>query len=181
MRGNRPQKHPALLQGHRRHPLPRTLDEGPPLVPPPAPRGLLAGSRRHWHDLWRSPVARTWDRGSDLPALIRYIANLDRWLRYEKLVVQAPLVRGSTGQLRPNPLARRMDALEDQMRSAEDRFGLNAVSRLRLGIEVLDARRSLRDLQRTNHDSWVGIEQPDPREYFREAVPVTPILEGITV
>jgi P27 family predicted phage terminase small subunit len=169
MRGNRSQVHPALLRGHRTNRLPEYLDRGPAAPPPTAPRGLLPATRKHWRELWQSPVAHTWDRASDIPALCRYITNLDRWSRYEQLVAQAPIVRGSTGQLRANPLALRMDALEDQLRSAEDRFGLNAVSRLRLGIEVLDVQRELdraraaRMRRRPRHDP----NEPDPRDFFR--------------
>jgi P27 family predicted phage terminase small subunit len=176
MRGNRSQKHPSLLRGHRQRVLPVRLDEPETGPFPSAPRGLLEATRKRWRELWRSPVASTWDHGSDLPALQRYIANLDRWLRYEKLVVQAPLVRGSVGQLRPNPLAKRMDALEEQMRAAEDRYGLNPVSRLRLGIEVLDTRRSLRELSRPVERE---LDLPDPRLLLRDwSVP--PAAEAIS-
>ena len=147
MRGSYPQKHPSLLVGHRRHRIPVPAERGTEQPPPPPPKGLLPLTRSQWRKLWRSPVARTWDRDADLLALMRYIGNVDRWLRYEKLVNEVPIVRGSVGQVRPNPLAKRMDALEEQIRAAEDRFGLNAAGRLRLGIEVLETRRGLADLR----------------------------------
>jgi len=137
MRGSHPYKHPATLVGHRpSRPLTRIGPvEG--LAPPRAPRGLSAPVRRLWGELWTSRVGSSWDRASDLPAMLRYIHNLERYLRYGELVTQMPMVKGSTGQLRANPLAARMDALEGQLRTAEEQYGLSPLARVRLGIELV--------------------------------------------
>ena len=140
MRGQRPLTHPALLRGHRQGRDTVTLDEAPSTPAPRAPAGLLDETRRHWRQIWGSRVASAWDRDSDLVALTRYIRLLDRWLRYDALLREAPLVRGSQGQVRPNPLSLRMDAVEGQVRGLEEQLGLTPAARLRLGIELMEKR-----------------------------------------
>jgi P27 family predicted phage terminase small subunit len=164
MRGQRPLKNPALLAGHRRRQDVVGLDHAPVVAPPRCPPGVLPGTANRWRSLWRSRVAQAWDRSSDLPALTRYILLMDRWLRYDELVRQAPLVRGSKDQLRANPLALRMDALEGQMHALEEQLGLTPAARMRLGISLVEARNALDTyLQQSPAD-----DERDPRELLRD-------------
>lgn len=55
------------------------------------------------------------------------------------------VVRGSTGQLVLHPLTKLLGSLETAMRPLEDRFGLNPLARLRLGITMHEAASSLAD------------------------------------
>ena len=109
-----PLTHPDLLQGHRRHRALVTVSDRPPGRAPAAPAGLLPATRSRWTALWRSNLACVWSRETDLAAITRYVLNLDKWLRYEEMVARMPMLKGSKGQLRANPLAGRMDALEGQ-------------------------------------------------------------------
>jgi P27 family predicted phage terminase small subunit len=141
MRGSRPLKATPLVSGRhrrRRGPGVTLYEEQEARRPPPAPKGLLPSSAATWRRLWRSRVAQSWDRTSDLPVLTRYILLLDRWHRYDELVRQAPVVKGSKGQVRPHPLAARIDAIESQVRVLEEHLGLTPASRVRLGITLDD-------------------------------------------
>ena len=88
-----------MLRGHRTSRDLVFLDL-PADTAPRCPTGLLPETRKYWRALWGSRVACAWDRASDLPAVTRYIRLLDRWLRYDALVAQTPLVRGSKDQVR---------------------------------------------------------------------------------
>ena len=145
MRGSRPLTHPSLLSGHRQHRQLVPVGGQAPAPPPPPPGGLLPGTRTCWRRLWRSNVATAWNRDTDLVAITRYILNLDKWVRYEELVARMPMVKVAKGQLRANPLASRMDALEGQLRFTEEQYGLTPASRLRLGLEIVEHRRSLHE------------------------------------
>lgn len=143
MRGTRPLKRPELLQGHRRHAQLRSVNTVPTEAPPPAPGGLSADGAGVWERLWQSKLACAWNRETDLCALTRYVLNLDKWLQYEAMVARVPMVKGSKGQLRANPLATRMDALEGQLRFTEEQYGLTPASRIRLGLEILERGRDV--------------------------------------
>ena len=93
-------------------------------------------------------MVRVWEPLADLPAISRYIVDLNTWLVYRAIVDKSPLVKGSTGQLRANPLARRMDLIALQLRSAEEHFGLTPLSRMRLGIEYTTAMSALEQARR---------------------------------
>jgi P27 family predicted phage terminase small subunit len=195
MRGPRTLKDPALLRGHRPQRGLVRLDRAPAVAPPRCPKDILPETRRFWRELWGSRVANAWDRESDLPAVTRYIRLLDRWLRYDGLVSQTPLVRGSKDQVRPNPLAPRMDAIEGQVSALEEQLGLTPAARLRLGISLVEALE--RDVRRSpwqeeavgrpdhryllrptgpdarRNDSTVDeVEEPDPRQFLRDSVMV---------
>ena len=143
MRGTRALKRPELLTGHRRHPALRRIDTLPAGDPPPVPVGLRPATEETWSRLWASKLASAWNRDTDLEAIRRYVLNLDKWHRYEEMVAQVPMLKGSKGQLRANPLATRMDALEGQLRFTEEQYGLTPASRIRLGLEILDRGRNV--------------------------------------
>ena len=172
MRGNRSQKHPSLLTGHR---PPRELTTVTPtrLRVPTAPIGLLPLTRRRWRELWLSQLAGIWDRQTDLSGITRYILELDKWFRYEVLVQKMPLVKGSKGQLRANPLAARMDAIAQHLRSLEEQYGLTPLSRLRLGIQFTTGRLSmdelLSDLSRSDYGGGRSVVLVGPDGQAEEA------------
>ena len=133
MRG-RPMRHPDLATGHRQH-LRLVDGEVPPKRRvPPVPVGLSKEGSAHWRRLWRSRVAVEWDTESDRAAVERYLRMLERWRSFDQLVARAPLVQGSKGQLRPNPLTTQVVALEGQVRALEEQLGLTPASRVRLGL-----------------------------------------------
>jgi P27 family predicted phage terminase small subunit len=148
MRGSRPMKAQVTRAHSRRRPEEVGLMGAQPSRPPPVPEGLQPEMATVWQTLWRSRVAQSWDRESDLPALTRYIRLLDRWHRYDDVVREMPMVKGSKGQVRANPLAARIDALEAQIRALEEHLGLTPASRIRLGIRLIEGQNALQSLKR---------------------------------
>lgn len=53
------------------------------------------------------------------------------------------MVKGSKGQVRANPLAARIDALEAQLRALEEHLGLTPASRVQLGIRLIEGQNAL--------------------------------------
>lgn len=101
-------------------------------------------TRARWSDIWASAVARTWDRRAVMPALSRYVIEMDRWYRYNELVLRVPLVKGSTGQMRENPLAARMTVIAAELRATEEKLGLTPLDAMRLGFEMGEAAAGMR-------------------------------------
>jgi P27 family predicted phage terminase small subunit len=128
----------------------------PKLAPPPPPKGLLSGSRKRWEEFWRSDVSQTVDRASDMGKLERWIRAVDEYERVLKVFKTARLVKGSTGQPTLNPLASYLSTLEAQICKAEDAYGMSPIARLKLGIALGEAHKSLADLnaelEATNDD-----------------------------
>lgn len=148
------QKPPHLLQGHRKVPgliaLPtRTAAvEVPPLpeVTWPDETGAVAWhemTRAQWAAIWQSSIAQMWDRAAAMPALSRYVIELDRWYRYNELVLRVPLVKGSKGQMRENPLATRMAMIAVTLRGIEEKFGLTPLDAMRLGYQMGEAAEGM--------------------------------------
>jgi P27 family predicted phage terminase small subunit len=142
-------------QGHQ------TADMGQ-LVPlhaavevPKAPARWLTSTRSEWTDLWGSPLAQAFDRTTDEPSLRRLFELRDTRERYARATRRNPLVEGSQGQPVANPLGRLLSGLDAEIRQLEDRFGMSALARFRLGISYGEARRSLAEL------AGMGEEEDD--------------------
>ena len=74
------------------------------------------------------------------------------------------VVRGSTGQIRTNPLAEYAFKLAGQILRLEEELGLTPLSRQRLGIAVAERYRSLDELNRALDQEAGSIDGgPDPR------------------
>lgn len=119
-------------------------------VPDPPP-GLLTVTRADWDAFWRSPLAQTAIPDTDGPSIRRLFVLRDQAERMTRLIRKTPLVEGSRGQIRPNPLGAQLAAMLAEVRQLEDRFGLSPMARLRLGVQMGDAARSLADLNAELH------------------------------
>lgn len=107
-----------------------------------------------WDSFWSSPLVALVNPGSDLPALRRlfdYRDDLDRaHAEIRKVGVQTD---GSRGQTRMHPLISYAVNLEKMIAPLEDRFGLSPLSRLKLGAQLSDVKKSLNeDLQAEEMD-----------------------------
>lgn len=91
-------------------------------------------------------MAAAVDTSSDLPALHRLFGLYEERERAFRGMRRRRIVAGSTGQPSLNPLAKYLAYLDDGIRALEDRFGLTPMARLKLGIAVGEARRSLEEL-----------------------------------
>jgi P27 family predicted phage terminase small subunit len=141
----RPAPHPPLE-------LVPTVDQLP--VPRP-PIGLLKTSVQRWETYWRSTVgvvARE-SGGVDLPALERWIRNVDEWDRAMRVLRRSRLVQGSAKQMRLNPLATYVAQREAAIRDAELAYGMTPIARLKLGIAVGQARLTAAQLNEALNDS----------------------------
>ena len=105
----------------------------------------LAAVRAEWDAFWTSPLAQT-VTAADLPALRRLWLLRDSTVRYQRAIRREPYVLGAKQQPRVNPLAALLMATLAEARQLEDRFGLTPLGRLRLGVTLGDAARSLADL-----------------------------------
>jgi hypothetical protein len=103
--------------------------KGVPLVqrrsPPPEPRReWLKATKRRWEVFWASDVAAV-VTPADMPALERLHSLCDERERAYRGYRKERLVRGSTGQLVINPLAKAMTAFDVEIRTLKDRFGVS--------------------------------------------------------
>lgn len=104
------------------------------MTAPKPPAGLLKPSRDRWRKFWDSQAAQVVDTDSDLPRLVRWVQATDEYDRAAKVVKQARLVRGSTGQPSLNPLVTYLVHLEGVIARAEAEFGMTPLSRLKLKL-----------------------------------------------
>jgi P27 family predicted phage terminase small subunit len=127
-------------------------------VPAPPP-GLLKPAKDRWQGFWGSEVARAVDPQSDLPALERWVKATDEYDRVARVVKRSRLVRGSMGQPVAHPLLSYLGQLEGQISKAEAAFGMTPIARLRLGIALGEAARSLESL----NEELEADDDDDPR------------------
>jgi hypothetical protein len=162
-------KRPGRAVGHRTQPevlhlMPRVASQVPR-----APDGLLASTRRDWRAFWESPKAQL-VTPENHPALERLFRLRDDLERESAIFRQGRLVTGSVGQIRMNPLAGHILALETAVVRLETEFGLTPLSASRLGLMFGEASRSLEDLNRRlreqateseeKHDPYAALLEP---------------------
>ena len=128
---------------------------------PPAPSGLLKRTRERWDAFWRSPLGSVVSPETDVSALERLFTLYDERERAYRVVRKQRVVIGSTGQPVLHPLARQLCSYDGEIRQLEDRFGLTPMARLRLGVQIGTAARTLDDLNRQlDHDDENETEDP---------------------
>lgn len=113
---------------------------------PPVPLNLSERSRQAWVRLWSSPIARVMLPQLDedtVTMLLRMRDERDTEFRMGK---RQRMVLGSQGQPVINPMLAHAMVLQKEIRAVEDRLGLNPTARLRLGILLGDATRSIADV-----------------------------------
>jgi hypothetical protein len=137
---------------------------------PRAPDGLLASTRRDWRAFWESPKAQL-VTPEGRPALERLFRMRDDLERESAIYRQARLVPGSVGQIRMNPLAGHILALEAAISRLETEYGMTPLAASRLGLMFGEASRSLEELNRRlreqatdgkeDHDPYAPLLEPD--------------------
>ena len=136
-----------------------------PLTPAPDP-SWRPGTVERWNDFFSSHVAgqvHVSDQGA-LRRLFKLYDELDRL--WEAVEETGRVVEGSTGQPRPNPLFKQIEAFQAEARQLEDRFGLSPMARFRLGVQFADAHASLDALNerlqarssRFDDDAWGELD-----------------------
>jgi len=155
-------KQPGRAVGHRQRPQVLQLVPKMEAEVPRAPEGLLASTRKAWRAFWESPKAQLVTPDAR-PALERLFRMRDDLERENDLFRQARLVTGSVGQIRMNPLAAHIQALEASVLRLEVEFGLTPLAASRLGLMFGEASRSLEELNRRFREQAIEDQEPvDP-------------------
>jgi hypothetical protein len=123
------------------------------------PRGLCTPAQQAWRDYWSDAVSGVM-RCSDASVALRWAANVDR---YHRLIAEAdrePMVVGSTGQPRPNPLYDLVFKVEASIKDDEKQLGIGPLSRLKLGVALSETAKTLSQI---NAEAQDDAEKDDPR------------------
>jgi P27 family predicted phage terminase small subunit len=114
-------------------------------VPEP-PRGLSDKSQQAWIRLWSSPIARVMLPQLDAETIEMLLRMRDERDTEFRLGKRQRMVIGSQGQPVINPLISHAIVMQKEIRALEDRLGLNPAARLKLGVLLGDATRSIADV-----------------------------------
>jgi P27 family predicted phage terminase small subunit len=115
-------------------------------------------TKASWAAYWSSDLALL-ALDVDAPAVARLFAMYDQHARSMEAVSQALVVRGSTGQIRTNPLADHALRLESAIVRLENELGLTPAARARMGIAI---RRPV------PQPSGAPITKPSRYDHLRE-------------
>jgi hypothetical protein len=112
---------------------------------PDPPAELCEEARAQWSAYWADPASMV-QAPADRGVALRWISAVDRYWRLIGEADEQPRVRGSTGQLVPNPLYRIAEMALGTIERAEKQLGIGALNRSALGMAVIAERRSLADM-----------------------------------
>jgi phage terminase small subunit len=131
-------------------------------VPEPL-KGWLPLTIERWSDYWQSDVARMVEAQTDGAALMRLFTLYDERERAYRAYRRKRMVPGSQGQPVVNPIWKHAAVMDSEIRQLEDRFGITPQARLRLGVQLGEAVRSLEDMNQALRDGDEPDQQADPR------------------
>lgn len=141
-----------------------------PIAAPDPPKGLLKATRGLWDEFWTSDVARA-VQPADLDGLVRLIQYRDEWQRLMDAYRADRFVSGSTGQVKVNPALDKALALEGAMGKLAADLGLSPMARMRLGIAVGQATKTIEELKQ-------AADQDEPEDDPRLAALELPAQDG---
>lgn len=110
-----------------------------------APEGLCEEAYSAWDAYWDDTVASVMTP-VDKAVLIRWVREMDRYLRLSAEADEQPSVRGSQGQPVENPLYGTAYKALAAVQQCEKQMGMGALNRSALGIAVITERKSLQDM-----------------------------------
>ena len=128
----------------------------------PAPRmpaDMCRPAQNAWRSYWTDVLSGVM-RDADATLVLRWVKNLDR---YHRLLAQAdsePVVMGSTGQPKANPIYDLIFKIETSIKDDEKQLGIGPLNRMRLGVALSESAKSLADL---NAEVESDDEDDDPR------------------
>jgi hypothetical protein len=123
---------------------------------PRMPRGLCDRAQTAWKAYWSGPAAAAAEE-VDHEVALRWIADLNRYLSLINTADAKPMVVGSTGQLRANPLYEVALKVQAAVNAAERRLGIGVLDRLHLGLAFTEGAKSLAEL---NREAITNAEDP---------------------
>lgn len=142
------QKDPSLLADrHRGRGRGMTVLARPDaFIAPAPPSDLGPAGKAVWESFWRSEVSAAVDIEADREDLEDWARCVDERARFRAAIKKQPLIEGSHGQLKRNPLAIDVKDLSERIQKYSDRFGMNPMARWRLQFTVSEAGKSANDL-----------------------------------
>lgn len=140
----RPKASPA---GNPREAQGVALEAAPNLTPaipiPPRPAHLGARGAALWTELWEAGGS-AYHPPTDRFIIERYCSLHDRRHELLSIVEKDGMISvGSQGQDVLHPAVRALDITEKELKSLEDRLGLNPEARARLGIATIEHKSKL--------------------------------------
>jgi hypothetical protein len=114
---------------------------------PRMPRGLCDRAQNAWRAYWSGPASGAAEP-VDAEVALRWITDLNRYLSLINAADAKPLVTGSQGQLRANPLYDVALKVQAAVNTAERRLGIGVLDRLHLGLVFTEGAKSLAELNR---------------------------------
>ncbi len=131
-----------------------------PGKPTSMPRGLCRQAQTAWHGYWHDVVSGV-TRPSDATLVLRWAKNVDRYHRLLTEADSSPVVTGSMGQPRPNPIYDLVFKIEASIKADEQQLGIGPLNRLRLGVALSESAKSLADLNAETESN--AENNADPR------------------
>ena len=128
-------------------------------IAPPLPAKLCLQAVDAWNSYWGDVLSGVM-RQSDATLVLRWVQNLDRYHRLLAEADRSPMVKGSTGQPRSNPVYDLVFKIEASIKDDEKQLGIGPLNRLRLGVALSEGAKSLADL---NAEADDDEDNDDPR------------------
>jgi P27 family predicted phage terminase small subunit len=138
------------------------------------PEGLCGEAEAAWDSYWNDSVASVMTP-VDRAVLLRWIREMDRYLRLSAEADLQPSVRGSQGQPVENPLYGTAYKALAAVQACERQMGMGALNRSALGIAVITEQRSLQEMNSRyggdgdGRGSVKAVPRVDPRIIEAEA------------
>ncbi len=123
------------------------------------PRNLCRAAQTAWAAYWKDVVSGV-TRPSDALLVLRWATNLDRYYRLLAEADSEPIVTGSMGQPRANPIYGLVLQIEHSITEDEAQLGIGPLNRLRLGVALSESAKSLADLRAEAETDTI---EADPR------------------
>ena len=133
------------------------------------PQGLCPEAVAAWDAYWSDGVSQV-QTPVDRAVLVRWVTEMDRYLRLMAEADLDPVVRGSQGQPVENPMYGTAYKALAAVQACEKQMGMGALNRSALGIAVITERRSLADMNSryggggdSDQRPIQAVIRPDPR------------------
>lgn len=113
---------------------------------PPHDPEWLPETIEQWHEYWASDISGLVNKASDLSGVRRLFHYRDEHERALRAFRETRLTLGSMKQVKASPMGALMQQLEKLIVPLEDRYGLSALARLKLGAEFGNTTKSLAEM-----------------------------------
>jgi P27 family predicted phage terminase small subunit len=132
------------------------------------PEGVSEQALTYWDAYWSDAVTSV-QTPADRVILVRWVTELDRYLKLLAIADAEPIVSGSMGQPVENPAYATAHRSLAAVQYCEKQLGIGPLHRSALGIAVIAEKRSLDELNQAYGGGPraggqpAAVEQPDPR------------------